>query len=89
MMLAVSWLVCRGCVDRLDVRRTVTARSWIGLVPFLVLMSAEIVLGAVYGRSLWDQVPPTSRLPECLVWPLRWSSPRSRSFRFGGSSPTF
>jgi hypothetical protein len=26
MMLAVSWLVCRWCVGRLDVSRTVTIR---------------------------------------------------------------
>jgi hypothetical protein len=38
IMLAASWFVCRWCVDRLDVRRTVPARSLMGLVAFLVLM---------------------------------------------------
>jgi hypothetical protein len=47
MMLAASWFVCRWCGDRLDVRRTVPARSLMGFVAFLVLMSAEIGLGAV------------------------------------------
>jgi hypothetical protein len=56
MMLAVSWFVCRWCVDRLDVRRTVPARSLMGFVAFLVLMSAEVGLGAVFGRSLVDQL---------------------------------
>jgi hypothetical protein len=56
IMLAASWFVCRWCVDRLDVRRTVPARSFIGLVGFLVLMSAEIGLSAVLGRSLVDQL---------------------------------
>jgi hypothetical protein len=56
LMLAASWFVCRWCVDRLDVRRTVAARSLMGLVAFLVLMSAEVGLGAVLGRSLADQL---------------------------------
>ena len=55
IMLAASWLVCRWCVDRLGVRRTVHARSLMGLVAFLVLMSAEVGLGAVLGRSLVAQ----------------------------------
>jgi len=52
MMLVASWFVCRWWVDRLDVTRTVLARSLTGLVAFLVLMSAEIGLGGVLGRSL-------------------------------------
>ena len=56
VILAASWFVCRWCVDRLDVRRTVSPRSLMGLVAFLVLMSAEIGLGAVLGRSLGDQL---------------------------------
>src|SRR5689334_2404978 len=35
IMLAASWLVCRWCVDRLHVPRTVPARSLMGLVAFL------------------------------------------------------
>jgi hypothetical protein len=35
MMLAARWFVCRWCVGRLDVRRTVPARSLMGLVAFL------------------------------------------------------
>jgi hypothetical protein len=49
IMLAVSWF-------GLDVRRTVAARSLMGLVAFMVLMSAEVGLGAVLGRSLADQL---------------------------------
>ena len=56
MILAASWFVCRWWVDRLDVSRTVPARSLMGLVAFLVLMSAEVGLGAVLGRSLADQL---------------------------------
>jgi hypothetical protein len=57
IMLAASWFVCRWCVDRLDVRRTVSARSLMGLAAFLVLMSVEVVgMGAVLGRSLVDQL---------------------------------
>src|SRR5215813_8001024 len=39
IILAASWFVCRWCVDRLDVEPTVPARSLMGLVAFLVLMS--------------------------------------------------
>jgi len=56
MILAASWFVCRWCVDRLDVEPTVPARSLMGLVAFLVLMSFEVGLGAVFDRSLVDQV---------------------------------
>jgi hypothetical protein len=56
VILAASWFVCRWCVDRLHVRGTVTTRSLMGLVAFLVLMSAEMGLGAMLGRSLVDQV---------------------------------
>ena len=55
-MLAASWLLCGWCVDRLDVTATVPTRSLMGLVAFLVLMSAEVGLGAVLGRSLVDQL---------------------------------
>jgi hypothetical protein len=56
IMLAASWFVCCWCVDRFDVRRTVPVRSLMGSVGFLVLMSAEIGLGAVLGPSLGDQL---------------------------------
>ena len=41
MILLASWFVCRWWADPLDVTRTVLARSLMGLVAFLVLMSAE------------------------------------------------
>jgi hypothetical protein len=56
LILAASWFVCCWCVDRLDVRRTVPTRSLMGSVAFLVLMEAEIGLGAVLGQSLMDQI---------------------------------
>ena len=56
IMLAASWFVCRWCVDRVEVRCTVPARSLMGSVAFLVLMSLEGALGAVFGRSLVDQL---------------------------------
>ena len=45
-----------GRVDRLEVRRTVSARSLMGLVAFLVLISVEVGMGAMFGRSLVDQL---------------------------------
>ena len=56
VILAASWFVCHWCVGRLDVAATVPVRSLMGMVAFLVLMSAEFGLGAVLGRSLVDQV---------------------------------
>jgi hypothetical protein len=41
VMLAASWFVSRWCVDRLDVPGTVSARSVMGAVAFVVLMLAE------------------------------------------------
>ena len=41
-ILTASWFVCRWCVDKLDVTRTIPARSSMGLIAFLVLMSAEV-----------------------------------------------
>ena len=56
MMLAASWFLCRWSVHRLDGRRTVPTRSLMGLVAFLLLMLGEVGLGAVFGRSLVDQL---------------------------------
>ena len=55
-ILTASWFVCRWSVDRLDVGRTVPVRSLMGLIAFLVLMSAEVGLGAAFDRSLVDQL---------------------------------
>lgn len=55
IILVASWFVCRWCVKRLDVRQTVPARLLMGLVAFLVLLSVEVGMGAVLGRSLEDQ----------------------------------
>jgi hypothetical protein len=59
MMLAASWFVVRWCVDRLDVRRTIQARLLMGLVAFMVLMSAE-------GRT-WCRVRSIARGSACRV----------------------
>jgi hypothetical protein len=55
-ILTASWFVCRWCVDRLNVTRNVPARSVMGLVAFVVLISAEVGLGVVLGRSLLEQL---------------------------------
>lgn len=56
IMLAASWFVCRWCLARLNIGRAVPTRSLMGLAAFLVLMLAEVGLGAVFGRSLGDQL---------------------------------
>ena len=71
IMLAASWFVCRWCVNRLSVRRTVPACSLMGLVAFVVLMSAEVGLGAVFGRSIADQLAATVRSQGRSVLPPR------------------
>lgn len=56
-MLAASWFVCRWCVDWLDVPRRIGPRCLMGGVAFVVLMTAEFVLGRlVLGRSLTEQL---------------------------------
>ena len=52
IMLAASWLVCRWCVDRLDVPHTVPARSLMGAVAVVVLMSSEMGLAGAK-CTLW------------------------------------
>ena len=86
VILAASWFVCRWCVDRLDVRRTVSARSLMGLAAFLVLMSVEVAWVPCSVDRSWTRLTRTDTRLERLVWPHRWSSPRSRSFRSGGAS---
>src|ERR1051326_2789755 len=52
IILAASWFVCGWCADRLGVPHTVIARSVMGAVAFVVLMSAEVGLAVlVFGRS--------------------------------------
>jgi hypothetical protein len=58
-------------VDRLDLAATVPARSLMGLVAFLVMMSAEFTLGAVLGRSLAHQLAAYGSPAEQLVSPLK------------------
>jgi hypothetical protein len=48
------------------VRRTVPARSFMGLVAFVVLMSAEVGLGTVFGRSLLDQLATYGSRPGAI-----------------------
>jgi len=78
MILTASWFVCCRCVDRLDVRRTVPARSLMGFVAFLVLMSAEFGMGAVSVDRSWTSLPLMERAPERSVSLRRSSLPRSR-----------
>ena len=66
IMLTASWFVCCWCVDRLNGRQTVPARSLMGLVAFLVLMSADVGLGAVFGRSLVDQLAAFKSSPGAI-----------------------
>jgi hypothetical protein len=71
VILAVSWFVCRWCVGRLDVRRTVSARSLMGLVAFLVLMSVEVAWVPCSVDRSWTSLPATDRSPERSASALR------------------
>jgi hypothetical protein len=64
IMLGASWLVCRWCVDRLDVSRRVGPRSLMGVVAFVVLMAEEFALGRlVFGRSMSQQLAAYGAAP--------------------------
>ena len=71
IILAVSWFVCRWCVGRLDVRRTVSARSLMGLVAFLVLMSVEVAWVPCSVDRSRISLQSTDRSPEPSVSPRR------------------
>jgi len=70
-MLAASWFVCRWCVHRFDVKRTVAARSRVGLIAFFVLMLAEVGSGAASVDRSWISLLGTDRRLEGSVSPLR------------------
>jgi hypothetical protein len=78
IILTASWFVCCWRVDRLDVRRTVSARSLMGFVAFSVLMSAEFGMGAVSVDRSWTSLPLLERAPERSASPRRSSLPHSR-----------
>jgi hypothetical protein len=65
-------------------RRTVPAGSLMGLVAFVVLMSAEVGLGAVCGRSLVDQLAAFTSSPGAIGRGAQVILPYSRSFRASG-----
>jgi hypothetical protein len=65
-ILTASWFVCGWCVHRLSVRRTVPPRSLMGFVAFLVLMSAEVAMGVMFGRSLVDQLATWGSRPGAI-----------------------
>src|SRR5690242_4011583 len=57
LILTGSWFVCRWCVERLDVVRSVGPRSLMGVVAFLVLISAEFALAVwLFGRPMAQQL---------------------------------
>lgn len=57
MILAVSWIACRWLVARLAVPATVPARSLMGALAFIVLVTAEVFLGIWgLGRSVSEQI---------------------------------
>src|ERR1043166_2007513 len=43
IILAVSWVICRWCVDWLDVRRRIGARSVMGVLAFVALLTARTI----------------------------------------------
>src|SRR5438105_5483746 len=67
IMLAASWFVCRWCVDRLHVPRTVPARSIMGTVAFVVLMSAEVGLAVlVFEQSVTEHIESYESVPAAI-----------------------
>src|SRR5947209_784739 len=67
LMLAASWFVCRWCVDRLDVPRRIGPRSLMGVVAFVVLMTAEFALGRLaFGRPMSQQLAAYGEAPGAI-----------------------
>jgi hypothetical protein len=51
-MLSASWYLCRYLMRRLAVARTVADRAAVGGIVFLLLLLAEMLLGALlFGRT--------------------------------------
>jgi hypothetical protein len=57
VMLAVSWIICRGLAARFSVSNDWTVRLAMGAVAFALLMAAELALGfAAFDRTVADQI---------------------------------
>ena len=57
IMLAVSWIVCRRLIGRIDVAAMLTPRLIMGGLAFAILMLAELgVSTQVLGRSVSEHI---------------------------------
>jgi hypothetical protein len=57
VILAVSWIACRWCVQRHGVAALPSHRAVMGLVAFALVMLAELVMSMfLMGRSLWQHL---------------------------------
>ncbi|WDI33160.1 hypothetical protein PUV54_08115 [Hyphococcus flavus] len=54
VILAVSWFICGRIIDAFHVPKSISARFFMGLLAFALLMTAELML-ARYG---FDRTPP-------------------------------
>jgi hypothetical protein len=56
VMLSASWYVCRYLMRRFSVAPTMAARATMGGIAFLLLLMAEMLLGALlFGRTFGEQ----------------------------------
>lgn len=67
IMLALSWIACRGLVARFEVPATLAARLAMGGLAFALLMIAELgVSTLLFGRSLGAHLDHYRQLPALL-----------------------
>ena len=89
VMLTISWVVCGWLVLRLTLPAHATPRVAMGAVAFILLMIAEVLLGAsLFDRTLTEQVQGMSvgaglagllsqiafaAFPLVQLWKARWA----------------
>ncbi len=67
IMLAASWWLCATNIRRLGVSPALGERILMGLIAFVLLLSAETVLGVYgFGQSLVDQLKAYQHLDKAM-----------------------
>ncbi len=66
VMLAASWFLCGLVLSRIPVKPSPALRLLMGAVAFLLLMTAELVLGLLMGNSLQGWLAGFSTLAGAL-----------------------
>ena len=67
IILAISWAVCRRCIERFNVGSTIRHRLIMGSVALILLQGAEFCIAiALFGRTATDYVAAFATAPGAI-----------------------